>query len=81
MTNNRIVRMLKQHRGKKHPGVCNSPGKCSLGLFASMIMNNMLNLYFKSLYMTIINLGQMIRKPWLIILQHFPGKNFLKIMF
>lgn len=73
--------MLKATQGEKHPRVCSSTGKCSLGLFASVIMNNTLNLYFRSLYMTIINLGQMMRKPWLIILQHFPGKNIFKIMF
>nr|CCQ43554.1 alternative protein HAO1 [Homo sapiens] len=43
-----------------------------------MIMNNMLNQYFQSLYMTITGLGQMMKKLWLIILQHFPDGSCIQ---
>ncbi|XP_063104788.1 2-Hydroxyacid oxidase 1 isoform X3 [Cavia porcellus] len=38
-----------------------------------MTMSSMLNLSYQSPSTTITGLGRMIRKPWLIILQHFPA--------
>lgn len=71
-----LSRYRRQHRKKiQTTWDCNNSWKCSPGYSVSVIMNNMLNQYFKSLYMTITGQGQMIRRLWLIILQHFPGKK------